>query len=123
MVSTGKISATSVGRAGEFLTASKLQMVGLETTHVAGSCDLHVTLPSKRVLRVEVKAALTPSHSGAFRFYVGNSSAEVFVLVCMPLGLIRIFGESDLMGKMITLRPAEFTEQAEADDIAYLLLR
>ena len=123
MVSSDKISSTSVGRAGEFLTASKLQMAGLETTHVNGSCDLHVTLPSKRVLRVEVKAALTPSPSGAFKFHVGNSNAEVFVLVCMPLGMIRIFGESDLKGKMITLRSAEFTEQAEADDIAYLLLR
>ena len=123
MVSSGKISATSAGRAGEFLTASKLQMAGLETTHVAGSCDLHVTLPSNRVLRVEVKSALTPSRSGSFRFHVGNSNAEVFVLVCMPLGLIRIFGESDLKGKMITLRSAEFTEQAEADDIAHLLLR
>tara|TARA_R110001632_G_scaffold131201_1_gene245442 strand:+ start:88 stop:459 length:372 start_codon:yes stop_codon:yes gene_type:complete len=123
MVSSGRISATSVGRAGEFLTASKLQMAGLETAHVDGSCDLHVTLPSNRVLRVEVKAALTPSHSGAFRFYIGNSSAEVFMLVCMPLGMVRIFGESDLKRKMITLRSAEFTEQAEADDIAYLLLR
>ena len=122
MVSSGKISATSAGRAGEFLTASKLQMAGLETTHVAGSCDLHVTLPSNRVLRVEVKAALTPSRSGSFRFHVGNSNAEVFMLVSMPLRLIRIFSESDLMGKMITLRPAEFTEQAEADDIAHLLL-
>jgi|TARA_B110000908_G_scaffold18750_1_gene21055 hypothetical protein len=123
MVSSSEISATSVGRAGEFLTASKLQMAGLETTHVAGSCDLHVTLPSKRVLRVEVKAALTPSHSGAFRFHVGNSNAEVFVLVSMPLSLIRIFNQCELKSKLITLRPAEFTQKAEADDIAHLLLR
>jgi len=123
MVASGKISATSVGRAGEFLTASKLQMAGLETTHVAGSCDLHVTMPNKRVLRVEVKAALTPSPSGAFRFHVGNSNAEVFMLVSLQLSLIRIFNKSDLKKSMITLRPAEFTEQAEADDIAHLLLR
>lgn len=123
MVGSGKISATSVGRAGEFLTASKLQMAGLETTHVAGSCDLHVTLPSNRVLRVEVKAALTPSPSGSFKFYIGNSNAEVFMLVSLQLSLIRIFNKSDLKGKMITLRPAEFTEQAEADDIERLLLR
>jgi len=47
----------------------------------------------------------------------------VFMLVSLQLSLIRIFNKSDLKKSMITLRPAEFTEQAEADDIAHLLLR
>jgi hypothetical protein len=120
-----KLSSTGVGRAGEFMAASKFQMVGLETAHVAaGSCDLHVTLPSKRVLRVEVKSSIKPTRSGSFKFNRGGSNADLFVFCCIPLSLIRIFSNYQLKGhQTTTLRPAEFTEQAEADDIAGLFHR
>lgn len=120
-----KLSSTGVGRAGEFLVASRFEMCGLETAHVAaGSCDLHVTLPSKRVLRVEVKSSIQPTLSGSFKFNRGGSNADIFVFVCIPLNLIRVFSEYQLKGhQTTTLRPAEFTEQAEADDIAGLFFR
>jgi len=107
------------------MAASKFQMVGLETAHVAaGSCDLHVTLPSKRVLRVEVKSSIKPTRSGSFKFNRGGSNADLFVFCCIPLSLIRIFSNYQLKGhQTTTLRPAEFTEQAEADDIAGLFHR
>mgnify|MGYP000179697706 CR=1 FL=1 len=124
MTKLAKLSSTGVGRAGEFLTASKFQMAGLETSHVDGSCDLHVTLPSKRVLRVEVKSSIQPTLSGSFKFSRGGSDAEIFVFVCIPLGLIRVFSEYQLKGfQTTTLRPAEFTQQAEADDISGLFHR
>lgn len=119
-----KLSATAIGRAGEFLAASKIQMSGLETSHADGSCDLLVTLRTKRVLRVEVKTALKPASSGSFKFSRGRSDAEVFVFVCMPMGLVRVFSEYQLRGlQTTTLRPADFTQQAEADDIEGLLHR
>jgi len=125
MAKLAKLSSTGVGRAGEFLAASKFQMAGLETAHVAaGACDLHVTLPSKRVLRVEVKSSIQPTLSGSFKFSRGNSGAEIFVFCCMPLKMIRVFSEYQLKGfQTTTLRPAEFTERAEADDIAGLFHR
>lgn len=119
-----KLSATGVGRAGEFLVGARLQMAGLEVAHVNGSCDLHVTLPSKRVLRVEVKSSIQPTLSGSFKFNRGGSNTDIFVFVCIPLGLIRVFSEYQLKGfQTTTLRPAEFTQQAEADDIAGLFHR
>lgn len=124
MANLDKLSPTSVGRAGEFLTAYKFEMAGLETIHSNTSCDLHVTLPSKRVLRVEVKSSLKPWRSGSFRFRRGKSDAQIFVFACLPLNLIRVFSGYMLRDyKLVTLRPSEFTEQAEADDIASLFLR
>ena len=98
MAKLAKLSATGVGRAGEFLAASRFQMAGLETAHVDGSCDLHVTLPSKRVLRVEVKSSIVPTLSGSFKFNRGGSNADIFVFCCIPLSLIRIFSDYQLKG-------------------------
>jgi len=116
---------TSIGRAGEFMAAYKLQMInGLEIAHINGTCDLHVTLPSKRVLRVEVKSSIVPTLSGSFKFSRGGSDADIFVFCCIPLSLIRIFSDYQLKGhQTTTLRPAEFTQQAEDDDIAGLFSR
>lgn len=115
---------TSIGRAGEFMAAYKLQMInGLEIAHINGTCDLHVTLPSKRVLRVEVKSSIVPTLSGSFKFSRGGSDADIFVFCCIPLSLIRIFSDCQLKGhQTTTLRPADFTQQAEDDDIEGLFL-
>jgi hypothetical protein len=106
------------------MAAYKLQMInGLEIAHINGTCDLHVTLPSKRVLRVEVKSSIVPTLSGSFKFSRGGSDAEIFVFCCIPLSLIRIFSDCQLKGhQTTTLRPAEFTQQAEDDDIEGLFL-
>tara|TARA_R110000772_G_scaffold101676_4_gene202245 strand:- start:410 stop:835 length:426 start_codon:yes stop_codon:yes gene_type:complete len=113
----------SIGRAGEFMAAYKLQMNGLEVAHINGTCDLHATLPSKRVLRVEVKTSSTISQYGSYRFHRGGSDADIFVLCALKQGLLRVMRSDEMGGKMtITLRPADFTQQAEDDDIASLLL-
>ena len=113
----------SIGRAGEFMAAYKLQMNGLEVAHINGTCDLHATLPSKRVLRVEVKTSATISRYGSYRFHRGGSDADIFVLVALKQGLLRVMRSDEMGGKVtITLRPDDFTQQAEGDDIAGLFL-
>lgn len=115
---------TSLGRAGEFYAAYKLQMAGgLQISHIDGTCDLHATLPSKQVLRVEVKTARAISQYGSYRFSRGGSDADIFVLVAIRVGLLRIFSASEINKVTITLRPEDFTQQAEDDDIAGLFLR
>lgn len=119
----GRVDA-SLGRAGEFYAAYKLQIAGggLSVSHIDNTCDLHVTLPSKRVLRVEVKTAGVISRYGSYRFNRGGSDAEFFVLVALRENLLRIYSASDMKNVTTTLRPADFTQQAEDDDIAGLLL-
>ena len=112
-----------IGRAGEFMAAYKLQMNGLEVAHINGTCDLHATLPSKRVLRVEVKTSSTISQYGSYRFHRGGSDADIFVFVALKQGLLRIMRLDQMGGKVtITFRPDDFTQQAEDDDIAGLFL-
>ena len=113
---------TSLGRAGEFYAAYKLQMAGLQVSHIDGTCDLHVTLPCNRVLRVEVKTAGVISQYGSYRFNRGGSDADIFVLVAIRIGLLRIYSASEINRITITLRPEDFTQQAEDDDISGLFL-
>ena len=113
---------TSLGRAGEFYAAYKLQMAGLEVSHIDGHCDLHVTLPCNRVLRVEVKTAGVISQYGSYRFNRGHSNADIFVLVAIRVGLLRILSAAEINKVTTTLRPADFTQQAEDEDIAGLFL-
>ena len=112
----------SLGRAGEFYAAYKLQMAGgLQISHVDSTCDLHLTLPSKKVLRVEVKTAATISKHKTYRFNKGGSDADIFVFVALKQGLLRVMRLEQMGGKVtITLRPEDFTQQAEDDDIAGL---
>jgi hypothetical protein len=116
---------SSIGRAGEFYAAYKLQMAGggLQVSHIDSTCDLHVTLPCNRVLRVEVKTAGVISQYGSYRFNRGGSDADIFVLVALRENLLRIYSASDMKSVTTTLRPADFTQQAEDDDIAGLFLR
>jgi hypothetical protein len=114
---------TSIGRAGEFYAAYKLQIAGLQVSHVNSTCDLHATLPCNRVLRVEVKTAGVISQYGSYRFNRGGSDADIFVLVAIRVGLLRIVSASEINKVTITLRPEDFTQQAEDDDIAGLFLR
>jgi hypothetical protein len=114
---------TSIGRAGEFMAAYKLQMAGAEVSHVNGTCDLHVTLPSKMVLRVEVKTSATISRYGSYRFHRGGSDADIFVLVALKQGLLRVMRLEEMSQRVtITMHPADFTQRDEDADIEGLFL-
>ena len=115
-------SKICIGRAGEFFVAYKLQMAGLETTHVNTSCDLHVTLTSRRLLRLEVKTAQATTNFGSYKFRKGGSDSDYYAMVALPEELMRVFHVSELTTKgMTTIRPESFTQQAEDDDIARLM--
>lgn len=115
-------SASSIGRAGEFFAAYKLQLTGLEVSHVNGSCDLHVTLPSHLLLRLEVKTARAVTNFGSYKFRKGGSNSDYYAMVGLPEKLMRVFHVSELRTKnMTTLRPESFTQQAEDDDISRLM--
>lgn len=83
------------GRVGEHYVAYLLEAKGLETIRVDGTgCDLHVTLPSNRVMRVEVKTCATAAvEKSTYRFHIGKSNAEVFAFVAMfdEQPLVRMF--------------------------------
>tara|TARA_R110000744_G_scaffold273416_2_gene386616 strand:- start:4 stop:372 length:369 start_codon:yes stop_codon:yes gene_type:complete len=112
----------SVGRAGEFFVAYKLQLANLEVSHVDGSCDLHVMLPSRRLLRLEVKTALAVTKYGSYKFNKGGSDSDFYAMVALPEKQLRIFHISEITAKFtLTFRPADFTQQAEDDDIAKLM--
>lgn len=79
---------------GEHFVAYLLEAEGLETIRVDGTgCDLHVTLPSNRVIRVEVKTCATASlEKNTYRFHIGKSNAEVFAFVAIfEEPLVRMF--------------------------------
>jgi hypothetical protein len=118
----GNSSAVSIGRAGEFFVAYKLQLAGLETVHVDTSCDLHVTLPSRLLLRLEVKTAQATTNFGSYKFRKGGSDSEYYAMVALPEKMMRVFHARELTKSgMTTLRPESFTQQAEDDDIARLM--
>tara|TARA_R110002110_G_scaffold335537_2_gene546191 strand:+ start:377 stop:745 length:369 start_codon:yes stop_codon:yes gene_type:complete len=115
-------AASNIGRAGEFFAAYKLQLAGLETAHVDTSCDLHVTLPSRLLLRLEVKTARATTKNGSYKFRKGGSDSDYYAMVALPEKMMRVFHVSELTTKgMTTLRPESFTQQAEDDDIARLM--
>ena len=115
-------SKTCIGRAGEFFVAYKLQLAGLETAHVDGTCDLHVTLPSRLLLRLEVKTAQAETKHGRYKFYKGGSNSDYYAMVALPEKLMRVFHVSELRTKnMTTLRPESFTQQAEDEDISRIM--
>lgn len=113
-------SATRTGRAGEHFAAYLIEKAGLETSRVDGACDLHVTLRSGRVLRVEVKTSTRLTRYGAHAFHRGGSSADVFAFVSMvDAPLVRLLPASGVKHKLITLRG--FTEEQQRADLDWLL--
>ena len=113
-------SAIRTGRAGEHYVAYLIEKVGLEASRVDGACDLHVTLRSGRVLRVEVKTCTRLSRHGAHTFRKGGSRADVFAFVSMiGAPIVRLLPASVVKHKLITLRG--FTEAQQEADIVWLL--
>lgn len=116
-------SSRRIGRAGEYYIAHLIELSGLEAARVDGSCDLHVTLRSGRILRLEVKTA-TKHNRASIQFHIGASRAEVFALVnLIDEPLIRLISGDDVanMNKTIRMRDEDFTSSKQVDDLAWLL--
>jgi hypothetical protein len=111
-----------VGRAGEFFAAYKLQMAGVEVHHHDAAFDLIAILPSGKMLRVEVKTASAPKHSGTYGFMIGGSRADLFVFAALDVGLVRVLRPCSIGEKrMIYFPVSEFSTENEAADLAAIL--
>ena len=111
-----------VGRAGEYYMAHLIELNGLEAARVDGSCDLHVTLKSGRILRLEVKTA-TKYNRKDIQYYIGHSNAEIFALVNMiNEPMIRLMSGDDVakMNLSIRLKDKDFTPTKQDEDLAWL---
>ena len=105
---------------GEHYVAYLLEAEGLETIRVDGTgCDLHVTLPSNRVMRVEVKTCATATvEKGTYRFFIGKSNAEVFVFVAIfDEPLVRMFLRDD--APKWSLHQRDFSAKLQAADLQW----
>lgn len=111
------------GRAGEHFAAYLIESTGLEASRVDGACDLHVTLLSGRVLRVEVKSAKT-LRGPSFRFSRGKSEADVYALIAMsghPMLRLQPANLGFTRNKTITIHASEFTQEKQDQDLNWLL--
>ena len=105
---------------GEHYVAYLLETEGLETIRVDGTgCDLHVTLPSDRVMRVEVKTCATASaEHNTYRFHMGKSNAEVFAFVAIfEEPLVRLFLRED--APKWSLHQRDFSSKLQAADLQW----
>lgn len=106
---------------GEHYVAFILEGEGLETIRVDGTgCDLHVTLPSNRVMRVEVKTCATAMvEKNLYRFHIGKSNAEVFAFVAIFGGqpLVRMFLREH--APKWSMRRSDFSTKLQAADLQW----
>lgn len=118
----GRSKQTSTGRAGEYLVASLLESNGIEVYRVDGDFDLIANLDG-RLIRIEVKSStkIRATH-GTYVFHpVRKTDFDAYILVVIPLGLMRIFwGNKAVYGSQITLRPEEFTKEKQEQDLRRL---
>ena len=108
------------GRVGEHYVAYLLETEGLETIRVDGTgCDLHVTMPSNRVMRVEVKTCATASaEHNTYRFHIGKSNAEVFAFVAIfEEPLVRLFLRED--APKWSMHQRDFSTKLQAADLQW----
>ena len=106
------------GRAGEHYVAYLLEQAGLETSRVDGACDLHVTLSSGRILRVEVKTS-SKRLNGFYKFGRNKSQADVFALVAIDKGpLVRFLPEAEIPRVTICIR--DFTEELQERELEWI---
>lgn len=97
-------------------------MAGIEVHHHDAAFDLIAITPSGKMLRVEVKTASGPKHSGSYGFMRGGSDADVFVFAALDVGLVKALRPCSIGDKrMIYFPSSEFTIENEAADLAAIL--
>lgn len=118
----GTRGATEIGRAGEFLVAHRLQMAGINVSHVAQEFDLLCQMPSGRLISVEVKTCATPRQDrNTAAFHVKNMSADWLAAVWLPTATVLMFPEREVTRGFLRLQLPLFTEEAEAKSILAML--
>jgi len=117
------LSATQIGRAGEYHVCALLERHGIEASRVDGKFDLIAVLPSGKILRMEVKTA-NRNNRGSYQFLRGKSECDYFALLNNEAMIVRMFPVHHpfIQGKRtIRLLDRDFTEEAAAADMQALL--
>jgi len=114
-----KRSPTQKGRAGEHYVCFLIEQAGLEAVRVDGRADLHVTLPSGRILRVEVKTS-TKIHNRVYKFHIGRSKADLFAFVAFgDIPMVRFFKVEDIPKWSLPVKC--FTIENQEADLKWLV--
>jgi hypothetical protein len=117
-----KLSATQIGRAGEYYVCHLLEVAGIEVTRIDGQFDLLAVLPSGRLARIEVKTATRPSR-GVSIYHKGGSACDFWALYSIEAGVVRIVSNDSqyVKEKVIRVPQGDFTEDLARQDIDALL--
>lgn len=116
------VASEGVARAGEFLAASILEVHGSRASHVAiYGTDLWVETPSKRMLRVQVKTASSPSDKDKRRGPVylywnsrtrnDHSPPDLYLLVALDLQIMLVRDKLVFGGVRVPVK--KFTAEAQ----------
>lgn len=102
--------------------AHRLQMAGINVSHVAQEFDLLCQMPSGRLLSVEVKTCATPRQGrNTAAFLVKNLTADWLAVVWLPTATVLMLPEREVERGFLRLQLPLFTEEAEAKSILAML--
>ena len=120
------LSSTQIGRAAEFLACYTLQINGIECYHVNSTTDIIATVPSGKMIRLEVKAATAPrprprSGDDAYLYFTSKTdNSDWYALVALDIGLMIFMPRSHIKTKLITAHMSEFTHERQAETLKQL---
>ena len=127
MLNQVKIAQT--GRAGEFYAAYFLEAAGVECHRVdKNAADLWCQLPSGLIVTVQVKSAQKATlpkldARPVYRFHTPKTITPVdwYMFIALDLQLVHLKPTADVVKKSTTIKPHEFTAEAQAADLAAFL--
>jgi hypothetical protein len=116
------LKPTQIGRAAEFLVCYTLQINGIECHHANSTTDVIATVPSGRLIRLEVKAATSTRIGGSSYHYLASrtDNSDWYAFVALDIGLMVFMPKSHIKTKTVTIRQSEFTSQHQAETLKQL---
>ena len=124
-----QVKIAQAGRAGEFYAAYFLEAAGVECHRVdKNAADLWCQLPSGLIVTVQVKSArkaMIPKRAASpiYRFHTlkGTTPADWYMFIALDLQLVLLTPTADVKNQSTTIKPREFTAEAQAADLAAFL--
>ena len=124
-----QVKIAQAGRAGEFYAAYFLEAAGVECHRVdKNAADLWCQLPSGLIVTVQVKSAqkaMLPKRAASpiYRFHTpkGTTPADWYMFIALDLQLVLLTPTADVKNQSTTIKPHEFTSEAQAAGLAAFL--
>ena len=116
------LKPTQIGRAAEFLVCYTLQVNGIECYHVNSTTDVIATVPSGKLIRLEVKGA-TSIQTGkqSYRFLASKTdNSDWYALVALDLCLMIFMRKLQIKTKTVSIHKSEFTSEHQAETLQQL---